>query len=114
MKKKETDFGIFLKDLIKKAGMTQQDFYTEWGIKKPYFYDIISGRINPPPHPLQIKAISILGVDLIEQRKFYDLAAATRQDLPADIARWIRDNPDSIELIRNKMQQGSQGDHNDE
>ena len=24
-------------------------FYTALGIKKPYFYDILSGKVNPPP-----------------------------------------------------------------
>lgn len=114
MENKETAFGLFLKDLIKKRGITQQDFYTAWGIKKPYFYDIISGRTNPPPYQLQIKAITILNMNPIEQKIFYDLAAATRHDLPADIAKWIQDNPNSIELIRNSMQQSNQGDHDNE
>ena len=33
MENKETAFGLFLKDLIKKRGITQQDFYTAWGIE---------------------------------------------------------------------------------
>lgn len=43
----ESRFGTYLKELIKTAGMTQFQFYTELGIKKPYFYDIVSGRVKP-------------------------------------------------------------------
>lgn len=40
--------------------MTQSDFYNKLGIKKPYFYDIIGGKINPPPPETQIRILVIL------------------------------------------------------
>ena len=49
-------FGNYLRYLIKKAGMTQTQFYTALGITKPYFYDILSGKVSPPPPELQFKA----------------------------------------------------------
>lgn len=96
-------FGEYLKVLIKDAGMTQYDFYTSLGIKKPYFYDILSGRTNPPPSKLQFKAMEILNADKETQNHFFDLAAKERGDIPADIANWVIDNPEAIESIRNEM-----------
>ncbi len=66
MDEKEQSFGDYLRQLIKDAGMTQNEFYTALGIKKPYFYDIVSGRTNPPPYPLQLKAMEVLKNKLFE------------------------------------------------
>ena len=52
MVENEQSFGEYLRQLIKDSGITQHKFYTELGIRKPYFYDILAGRTNPPPYPL--------------------------------------------------------------
>ena len=57
MVENEQSFGEYLRQLIKDSGITQHKFYTELGIRKPYFYDILAGRTNPPPYPLQLKAM---------------------------------------------------------
>lgn len=105
-------FGDYLKTLIKDAGMTQHEFYTALGIKKPYFYDILSGRTNPPPPELQFRAMEILNADGETQKHFFDLAAKGRKDMPADIAKWMIDNPKAIESIRNGMNHSSTGGKN--
>ena len=46
--RKKSEFGKYLAQLIKDAGMTQCDFYSEAEIARPYFYDMLSGRTNPP------------------------------------------------------------------
>ena len=33
------------------ANLSNVKFYTALGIKKPYFYDILGGKVNPPPPP---------------------------------------------------------------
>lgn len=96
----DLSFGSFLKSLIKDAGLTQMEFYRKWGIKKPYFYDIVSGRINPPPAELQFKAMEILNATPETRVTFYDLAAKDRGDIPADIAQWVTENPSAIGNIR--------------
>jgi len=98
--RKECEFGEFLKTLIKDAGMTQYEFYSELGIKKAYFYDILSGRVNPPPPELQFKTMDILKTDEGTKKKFYDLAAKARGDFPADIAKAVSSNPKVIAQIR--------------
>ena len=59
----ETSFGAYLKNLIKLSGMSQSEFYTKLSIKKPYFYDIVSGRVNQPPLQQQMKIVEILSID---------------------------------------------------
>ena len=42
-------FCNLLAQMIKEANLSNVKFYTALGIKKPYFYDILSGKVNPPP-----------------------------------------------------------------
>lgn len=102
---RKTEFGDYLKKLIKDAGMTQTEFYTQWGIKKPYFYDIIGGRVSPPPYPLQYKAMEILQSDSKTREEFFDIAAKGRKELPADIAELVYDNPIALKNIRKNIKQ---------
>lgn len=99
----ETSFGAYLKNLIKLSGMSQSEFYTKLGIKKPYFYDIVSGRVNPPPLQQQMKIVEILSIDAEKQCEFFDLAAKERGDLPADIVKWVSEDPSAITCIRGEM-----------
>ncbi len=93
-------FGDYLKELIGAKGTTQTEFYTALGIKKPYFYDIVSGGVNPPPYSLQFKAMDILEADERTREAFYDLAAQGRQEIPADIAQAVSENPLVLASIR--------------
>lgn len=103
MNKSAQEFGNYLRQLIKNAGMTQNEFYIALGIKKPYFYDIVSGRTNPPPYPLQLKAVEMLSADEDARERFFDLAAQGRNELPADIALYVTDNPSVLKDIRKNM-----------
>ena len=96
----ENAFGELLKQMIKDSGMTQVQFYSGIGITKPYFYDMLSGRINPPPRELQKKAIDILNPTPERAKEFYDLAAIGRGELPTDIYDAAYDNPEMIRKIR--------------
>ena len=49
--RQKTAFGEYLVEEIKKAKMLQEEFYTAVGIKKPYFYDLLTA--TPPPTALQ-------------------------------------------------------------
>ena len=101
----ELCFGNFLKKLIKASGMTQVEFYTALGIKKPYFYDILSGHTNPPPYLLQRRAMDILHPNETAREKFYDLAAKDRKELPADIAQFLEKHPEILLELRRQSKQ---------
>ena len=100
--RQKTAFGEYLVSEIKKAGITQEEFYTAVGIKKPYFYDWLAA--TPPPVELQDKIAAVFdekaGVDTGRRQKIYELAAEGRGEIPADIVKLIRDNPDKLDLIR--------------
>ena len=100
--RQKTAFGEYLVSEIKKAGITQEELYTAVGIKKPYFYDWLAA--TPPPVELQDKIVAVFdeksGADASRRQKIYELAAEGRGEIPADIVKLIRDNPDKLDLIR--------------
>ena len=99
-------FGCFLKELIKQCNMTQATFYLQVGITKPYFYDIVSGKINPPPPEIQYRMLEILdGISSEQRNTFLNLAAKGRGEIPADIAKLIADHPQNLEEIRITLMQ---------
>lgn len=99
-------FGCFLKELIKQYNMTQTAFYLEVGITKPYYYDIVSGKVNPPPPEIQYRMLEVLdGISNEQRNTFLNLAAKGRGEIPADIARLISEHPQNLEEIRITLMQ---------
>ena len=96
-------FGNFLREMISQTKISQAAFYETVGITKPYFYDILSGKVNPPPPDVQYKMLEALKVDDKQKKKFLNLAAEGRSEIPADIAKLITDNPRQLEKIRTTL-----------
>lgn len=96
-------FGNFLREMISQTKISQAAFYEDVGITKPYFYDILSGKVNPPPPDVQYKMLENLKVDDKQKKKFLNLAAEGRREIPADIAKLITDNPRQLEKIRTTL-----------
>ena len=103
--RQKTAFGAYLVNEIKKAELSQEEFYTAAGIKKPYFYNLLTA--TPPPTELQDKIADVLdkktGIDDTRRKQLYDLAAEGRSEIPADIAKLIRDNPAKLDMIRTAL-----------
>lgn len=99
--KQKSEYGKMLVNLIKSKGMSQQMFYDKLGIKKPYFYDIISGKANPPPPIMQLKIIDILQPSEIERNSLLEIAATKRKEMPADILVYLRNDSNILDEIRN-------------
>ena len=104
-KRQKSAFGEFLVEQIKAAKMSQEEFYNAVGSKKPYFYDLLTA--SPPPTDLQDRMLSVLdektGEDIERRHKFYDLAAAGRDEVPADIVKLIAEHPEMLDIIREKL-----------
>ena len=83
--------------------MKQYVFYTAVGITKPYFYDILSGKVNPPPPEIQYKMLDVLKAEEHTRRAFLNLAAQGRDEIPADIADIIRKHPDKLDEVRERL-----------
>lgn len=87
--------------MLKDSKKTHISFYTELGIKKPYFYDILKGKVNPPPPEKQFAIIKILKPDLETCKEFFELAAKERKEMPADLVYYI--NKSMRETLRNNQ-----------
>ena len=96
-------FGNFLREKIKQAEISQAAFYEAVEITKPYFYDILSGKVNPPPPDVQYKMIDKLNLDDQQKNEFLNLAAEGRGEIPADIVRLIVDHPHDLDKIRTTL-----------
>ncbi|MBQ6468184.1 MAG: hypothetical protein IJJ61_09595 [Clostridia bacterium] len=88
----ELTFGQLLKTMIKQSGFSNYEFYTQLGIAKPYFYEIIGDRTNPPPPEKQFAILKLLNVDKKTEENFFNLAAEARDEVPADIAKYLKEN----------------------
>ena len=103
MIKDKKAFGNFLREMIKQTGISQSAFYSAVEITKPYFYDILSGKVNPPPPDIQYKMLDHLTMDEQQRNEFLNLAAEGRSEIPADIARLITDHPLELDKIRSTL-----------
>ena len=103
MVKDKKAFGNFLREMIKQTGISQSEFYSAVDITKPYFYDILSGKVNPPPPDIQYKMLDHLEVNEQQRNEFLNLAAEGRGEVPADIARLIADHPLELDKIRSTL-----------
>lgn len=103
MAKDKKAFGNFLREMIKQTGISQSEFYSAVDITKPYFYDILSGKVNPPPPDVQYKMLENLNLDEQQRNEFLNLAAEGRGEVPADIAKLIADHPAKLAIIRETL-----------
>lgn len=100
-------FCDLLAEMLNEYDKSHVAFYTALGIKKPYFYDILKGKVNPPPPEKQFKIIKILKPKPKICEEFFELAANERNEMPADLMCYIdksmreslRKNQDYIEMM---------------
>lgn len=103
MVKDKKAFGNFLREMISQTGISQSAFYLAVEITKPYFYDILSGKVKPPPSDVQYKMLDHLNLNAQQRNEFLNLAAEGRGEVPADIAKLIADHPAKLAIIRETL-----------
>lgn len=92
-------FGQLLGEMIADSNLSNREFYEKLNIKKVYFYDIINGRMKPPPADKQIEIIKILNPNATVRNMFFELAAKERNEFPADLKIFM--DKESRNNIRN-------------
>ena len=101
----KTEFGSYLVQLIKDAGISQEEYYKEAGITKPYFYDILKN--SPPPKDTLEKMFNVLDKllppDESRRNTFIGLASKCRGEIPSDIHDLIISHPDQWDIIRDTL-----------
>lgn len=100
----KSEYGDVLTRIIKEKKITQQDFYNRLGMRKPYFYDIVSGKTNPPPPETQLRILKILNPNKKDKNKLLELAAKSRNEMPADIILYLKNNLGIIEKLRDSKE----------
>lgn len=111
MSSEQEAFRALLRRLIKEAGLKQTEFIPMLDIGRQYFYDILRG--NPPPPYLQKHFMDLLQPSPEDVRAFYDLAAALRKELPADIQLSVEADPSLIPQFRALIEQTEQEKHHE-
>lgn len=102
-KNSKSPYGQVLVDLIKKSGMSQGEFYEKLNIRKPYFYDIICGKTNPPPPEKQLEIIKILEPKKEDREKLLYEASKARSEIPADILIFLLSHPEYYSKLRDDI-----------
>lgn len=106
-RKVKSEFGEYLARLIKDAGMTQFEFFSEADIARPYFYDMLSGRTNPPPRETLERMMDVLEKRLPPNEKrrteFINRAAICRGEIPCDISDMIIKHPECWDSLRTTL-----------
>lgn len=115
-----SEFGEYLVQAIKEAGLSQFEYYTKAAVAKPYFYDILAGKANPPPRETLERMLAVLEESLPEdptrRNRFFNLAAKCRQEIPVDINDLIKAHPeqwDNIRVMLNDMLNKKDKENND-
>ena len=96
---KEINFGEYIKEKRIEKKLSLRALGELIGLSAGYLLDIEKGRRSALSGDLLEKIIKELELDA---RKAYDLAGESRGELPEDIVRIIKENPELIVYIREK------------
>ncbi|MBR2968021.1 MAG: helix-turn-helix domain-containing protein [Clostridia bacterium] len=100
----KNNFGGFLYELRKESGMGFEEFRQSLGVSKAYLNDVETGACRPPTPEVQFKMLKILQLkrEMSEstRRQFFDLAARQRNELPADVMRYLIESGGALDSVR--------------
>lgn len=93
-------FNSFLKEKRLKRGIGLREFARLIGLQPSNYCSIESGSLPAPSEPFLRKISAILNLNLKEGRFLFDLAAKTRDDIPADLKELIKKDAVIPALLR--------------
>ncbi len=107
-----TAFGVMLKEMREKVGISQGELAEALGKTAQYISNIEKGKNNSPPDDGDIvKLISRLGLDPEESERFRVFAYADRGMLPPEMFRYVFECPPLMSVIRSAMQNNISPDY---
>lgn len=92
-------FGAFISTRRKEAKLNLRDTAKHLGISNGYLCDIEQGRRPAPEGAFVERISSFLELDKQEHEMLLDLAADSRQTVPADLPDYIRQRPFAPQLL---------------
>lgn len=102
-----TEFGKYLREKRKAAGLTQDDLAESIGKTGQYISNIEKGKNNSPPDDNDLHIlINKLNLSGEEAERFRLLAYADRGMLPPEMFRYVLDRPALIGLINYALSNG--------
>ena len=99
-------FGKYLKELIKNTVKTQTEFLRQVKVSKTYLVQMMNSQIKPPAPERQFEIVEKLRLKDEDAYEFFDKAAAERDELPADVERFVSTNQEVIAILRRANKKG--------
>lgn len=103
-------FGAFISTKRKNAKLNLRDAAKQVGIAYGYLCDIEQGRRPAPEGEFVERISSFLELDKSEHEMLLDLAADSRQTVPADLPDYIREH----DIVRTALRVAKEVDATDE
>ena len=91
-------FGQILSDLIAEYGVSKVELCRRALVSRPYLYSILSGEVKPPTREIQLRIASSLNLNQFDSCLLFDAAALERNEVPADMADYLKDANNRSEL----------------
>lgn len=98
-------FGSFIRQIRESHGIPLRRLANQIGIAPGYMSDIEKGRRNPPMGRLE-RIAAALCMTREEKNKMYDLAGNARNEIPDDIAEYLKEHGTAQTVIRRAMAEG--------
>ena len=98
-------FGSFIRQIRESHGIPLRRLANQIGIAPGYMSDIEKGRRNPPMGRLE-RIATALCMTKEEKEKMYDLAGNARNEIPDDIAEYMKEHGTAQAVIRQAMAEG--------
>ena len=97
-------FKTFLSTEFNKKNISQNKFAQKLGISSFYLGQLLKGEKSPPDRDLQIRIVEELDLNEQKKKQYYDIIANEKSDIPTDIYKYILNNPDKWNRIREEIE----------
>lgn len=103
------NFAEFIHKKRIEKNFTLRELAIKLEISFSYLSDVEKGRAKAFKLELLKKLVDIFELDQDESDLMYNLAAKSQDEVPADIAEYMKKNPDAVVAFRKEMRKNSYG-----
>ena len=103
---KNNEFTEMFKYLRENAGLSFRTLATNLGLSSTYIFDIENGNREPNEKLIEL-LISYYKLNSEQQRILYDAVANSTGNLPFDVIKYLKENPDEIDKVIQNMQENN-------
>lgn len=103
---KNNEFTEMFKYLRENAGLSFRTLANNLGLSSTYIFDIENGNREPNEKLIEL-LISYYKLNSQQQRILYDAVANSTGNLPFDVIKYLKENPDEIDKVIQNMQENN-------